>query len=57
MFSEGMEIEIGMTCVKKHSAELFKYFEISVSKDNKHLLLIYWLPKNSPKCRFIIAAP
>ena len=47
LFSRVLEMDIGMTWVKKHSYELFRYFEISVSKDNTHLLIIYWLPKNS----------
>ena len=46
MFSRVLEMDIGMTWVKKHSYEFFRYFEISISKDNTHLLIIYWLPKN-----------
>ena len=46
--------------LKKHSDDLWKYFETSVSEDSKQLPSIYWLPKlkkNPAKATFIIAAP
>ena len=42
--------------LKKHPDELFKYFRISVSEDNKRVPSIYWLPrlyKNPAKAKFI----
>ena len=44
---------------QKYSDDLLRYFGIFVSKDNKRVPSIYWLPaihKNSTKARFIIMA-
>ena len=44
---------------KKYSDDLLRYFGIFVSKDNKRVPSIYWLPtlhKDSAKARFIITA-
>ena len=37
--------KINIDTLLKHFHDLFRYFRISVSEDNKHLPSIYWLPK------------
>lgn len=57
---KNIKIMLLMTLRLKNILDDHRYFDISVSEDNKHLRLIHWLRKlrKKPfKIRFIFKAP